>query len=205
MSTDGERYLDFGAGIAVTSVGHAHPHLVEALTGQGAKLWHISNLYQNPEGERFARRLVDASFADLVFFANSGAEANEAAVKMARRRQSVDGHAERYRMLTFEGAFHGRTLATIAAGGQAKYLEGFGPKVDGFDQIPLTDLKAVEAAIGPETGVDPDRADPGRGRGAGRSAGVPARLARDLRPARPGADLRRSADRRRPHRAAVRL
>ncbi len=152
MSKEGERYLDFGAGIAVTSVGHAHPHLVEALTSQGSKLWHISNLYQNPEGERFARRLVDATFADLVFFANSGAEANEAAVKMARRRQSVDGHPERYRTLTFEGAFHGRTLAMIAAGGQAKYLDGFGPKVDGFDQIPLTDLATVEAAIGPGTG-----------------------------------------------------
>jgi acetylornithine/N-succinyldiaminopimelate aminotransferase len=152
VSTAGERYLDFGAGIAVTSVGHAHPHLVEALTSQGSKLWHVSNLYQNPEGERFARRLVDATFADLVFFANSGAEANEAAVKMARRRQSVDGRPERYRTLTFEGAFHGRTLAMIAAGGQAKYLDGFGPKVDGFDQIPLTDLAAVEAAIGPGTG-----------------------------------------------------
>jgi acetylornithine/N-succinyldiaminopimelate aminotransferase len=152
MSTEGERYLDFGAGIAVTSVGHAHPHLVEALTSQGSKLWHVSNLYQNPEGERFARRLVDATFADLAFFANSGAEANEAAVKMARRRQSVDGRPERYRTLTFEGAFHGRTLAMIAAGGQAKYLDGFGPKVDGFDQIPLTDLAAVEAAIGPGTG-----------------------------------------------------
>ena len=151
-SITGERYLDFGAGIAVTSVGHAHPHLVEALTNQGSKLWHVSNLYQNPEGERFARRLTEATFADLVFFANSGAEANEAAVKMARRRQSIDGHPERYRALTFEGAFHGRTLAMIAAGGQAKYLDGFGPKVDGFDQIPLTDLKVVEAAIGPETG-----------------------------------------------------
>ena len=153
ISTAGERYLDFGAGIAVTSVGHAHPHLVEALTNQGSKLWHVSNLYQIPEGERFARRLADATFADFVFFANSGAEANEAAVKMARRRHSVDGHPERYRTLTFEGAFHGRTLAMIAAGGQAKYLDGFGPKVDGFDQIALTDLKAVEAAIGPETGM----------------------------------------------------
>jgi acetylornithine/N-succinyldiaminopimelate aminotransferase len=152
VSTEDERYLDFGAGIAVTSVGHAHPHLVEALTSQGSKLWHVSNLYQNPEGERFARRLVDATFADLVFFANSGAEANEAAVKMARRRHSIDGRPERYRTLTFEGAFHGRTLAMIAAGGQAKYLDGFGPKVDGFDQIPLTDLAAVEAAIGPGTG-----------------------------------------------------
>jgi acetylornithine/N-succinyldiaminopimelate aminotransferase len=151
VSTTGERYLDFGAGIAVTSVGHAHPHLVEALVNQGSKLWHISNLYQNPEGERFAQRLVDATFADLVFFANSGAEANEAAIKMTRRRQSIGGHPERYRILTFEGAFHGRTLATIAAGGQKKYLDGFGPKVEGFDQIPVTDLAAVEAAIGPET------------------------------------------------------
>jgi acetylornithine/N-succinyldiaminopimelate aminotransferase len=153
VSTGGERYLDFGAGIAVTSVGHAHPHLVETLVNQGSKLWHVSNLYQNPEGERFARRLTEATFADLVFFANSGAEANEAAVKMARRRQSVDGHPERYRVLTFEGAFHGRTLAMIAAGGQAKYLDGFGPKVDGFDQIPLTNLASVEAAIGPGTGA----------------------------------------------------
>jgi acetylornithine/N-succinyldiaminopimelate aminotransferase len=153
ISTTGERYLDFGAGIAVTSVGHAHPHLVETLVKQGSKLWHVSNLYQNPEGERFARRLADATFADLVFFANSGAEANEAAIKMARRRQWIEGRPERYRLLTFEGAFHGRTLATIAAGGQAKYLEGFGPKVDGFDQIPLSDLAAVEEAIGPQTGA----------------------------------------------------
>ncbi|HXZ16897.1 MAG TPA: aspartate aminotransferase family protein [Roseiarcus sp.] len=151
ISTAGDRYLDFGAGIAVISVGHAHPHLVETLATQGAKLWHVSNLYQNPEGERYARRLVDATFADLVFFTNSGAEANEAAIKMARRRQWIDGHAERYRVLTFEGAFHGRTLATIAAGGQKKYLEGFGPKVEGFDQIPAGDLAAVDAAVGPET------------------------------------------------------
>jgi len=151
VSNDGERYLDFGAGIAVSSLGHAHPHLVETLVEQGSKLWHVSNLYQNPEGERFAKRLVEATFADLVFFANSGAEANEAAVKMARRRHFVDGHPERYRILTFEGAFHGRTIAMIAAGGQKKYLEGFGPKVDGFDQIPIADLAAAEAAVGPET------------------------------------------------------
>ena len=150
-TTDGERYLDFGAGIAVVSLGHSHPHLVETLTRQGAKLWHTSNLFQMPEGERLARRLADATFADLAFFANSGAEANEAAIKMARRRHYIDGHGEKYRILTFEGAFHGRTLATIAAGGQAKYLEGFGPKVDGFDQIPITTLEAVEAAIVPET------------------------------------------------------
>jgi acetylornithine/N-succinyldiaminopimelate aminotransferase len=147
----GERYLDFGAGIAVNSVGYSHPHLVEALTKQGGKLWHTSNLFQMPEGERFARRLVDATFADLVFFGNSGAEANEAAIKMARKRQAVGGNPERFGILTFEGAFHGRTLATLAAGGQAKYLEGFGPKVQGFDQIPITDLEAVEAALGPHS------------------------------------------------------
>jgi acetylornithine/N-succinyldiaminopimelate aminotransferase len=153
ISTDGERYLDFGGGIAVASLGYSHPHLVQALTEQGAKLWHTSNLFQMPGGERLASRLAAATFADLVFFTNSGAEANEAAIKMARKRQSVGGHPERYHILTFEGAFHGRTLATIAAGGQAKYIEGFGPKVEGFDQIPLTDLDAVEAAIGPETGA----------------------------------------------------
>ena len=150
-ATNGERYLDFGAGIAVASLGHSHPHLVEALVEQGSKLWHTSNLFQMPGGERLAQRLVDASFADLVFFANSGAEANEAAIKMARKYHAVSGHPERFHILTFEGAFHGRTLATLAAGGQAKYLEGFGPKVEGFDQIPVTDLAAVEAAVGPQT------------------------------------------------------
>jgi acetylornithine/N-succinyldiaminopimelate aminotransferase len=152
-ASDGERYLDFGGGIAVASLGYSHPHLVAALTEQGAKLWHSSNLFQIPGGELLAKRLTEATFADLVFFSNSGAEANEAAIKMARKRQSVGGHPERYRILTFEGAFHGRTLATIAAGGQAKYIDGFGPKVDGFDQIPITDLAAVAAAIGPGTGA----------------------------------------------------
>ena len=152
-TTDGDRYLDFGAGIAVASLGHSHPHLVEALTTQGAKLWHTSNLFQMPGGEILAKRLTAATFADLVFFTNSGAEANEAAIKMARKRQSIGPHPERCRAITFEGAFHGRTLATIAAGGQAKYLEGFGPKVEGFDQLPLGDLDAVRAAIGPETGA----------------------------------------------------
>jgi acetylornithine/N-succinyldiaminopimelate aminotransferase len=148
---DGERYLDFGAGIAVNALGHAHPHLVKALTEQAAKLWHTSNLYRIPEGERLAQRLVENTFADVVFFSNSGAEANEAAIKMARRHHSAKGQPERFRIITFEGAFHGRTLATIAAGGQAKYLEGFGPKVEGFDQVPFDDLKALKAAIGPET------------------------------------------------------
>jgi acetylornithine/N-succinyldiaminopimelate aminotransferase len=148
---DGERYLDFGAGIAVNALGHAHPHLVQALTEQASKVWHTSNLFQIPEGERLAKRLVENTFADVVFFSNSGAEANEAAIKMARKYHAANGHPERFRIITFEGAFHGRTLATIAAGGQAKYLEGFGPKVEGFDQVPVEDLEALKAMIGPET------------------------------------------------------
>ena len=153
VTADGRRVLDFGAGIAVNALGHAHPHLVEALTSQARKVWHISNLYQNPDGERLAKRLVDATFADLVFFSNSGAEALEASIKMARKYHSTNGQPERFRIVTFEGAFHGRTLATIAAGGQKKYLEGFGPKVEGFDQVPFGDDEALKAAIGPETGA----------------------------------------------------
>ncbi|MDO9441366.1 MAG: aspartate aminotransferase family protein [Beijerinckiaceae bacterium] len=150
---DGSRYLDFGGGIAVASLGYAHPHLVEALVEQGRKIWHTSNLFRIPEGERLAQRIVDATFADTVFFTNSGAEAMECAIKMARKYQSASGHPEKFRIITFEGAFHGRTLATIAAGGQAKYLDGFGPKVDGFDQVPFGDHEALRAAIGPETGA----------------------------------------------------
>src|SRR5579863_2739506 len=176
-TVEGERFLDFGAGIAVVSLGHSHPHLVETLTNQGGKLWHTSNLFQMPEGERLARRLADATFADLVFFANSGAEANEAAIKMARKRHAIDGNPERFGILTFEGAFHGRTLATIAAGGQAKYLEGFGPKVDGFDQIPVTDLAAVENAVGPETAAILN--EPTMGEGGLR--GIPPAFLRALR------------------------
>jgi len=177
IAANGDRYLDFGGGIAVASLGHSHPHLVEALTTQGAKLWHTSNLFQIPGGEQLASRLVAKTFADLVFFANSGAEANEAAIKMARKRQSVGGAPERYGILTFEGAFHGRTLATLAAGGQAKYLEGFGPKVEGFDQIPLTDLDAVEVAVGPHTGAI--MIEPIQGEGGVRV--VPAAFLRGLR------------------------
>ena len=151
MTEGGERYLDFAAGIAVNSLGHCHPHLVAALTEQAHKLWHVSNLYQIPGQSRLAERLAEASFADRVFFTNSGAEALECAIKTARRYHYVNGRPERFRTITFEGAFHGRTLATIAAGGQQKYLDGFGPKVEGFDQVPFGDIEAVEAAIGPET------------------------------------------------------
>jgi len=153
FAEDGQRYLDFGAGIAVNSLGHAHPTLVAALTEQAGKLWHTSNLYRIPGQEGLAQRLVDATFADTVFFTNSGVEAIECAIKMARRRHWLAGHPEKFHVLTFEGAFHGRTLAAIAAGGQAKYLEGFGPKVDGFDQVAFGDLTALDTALTPAHGA----------------------------------------------------
>ena len=151
IATNGERYLDFTGGVAVNGLGHAHPHLVAALTEQAQKLWHVSNLFRIPQAERLAERLCAETFADLVFFCNSGAEAMECAIKVARKYQYACGRPERTRFVTFEGAFHGRTLATLAAGGQKKYLEGFGPPVAGFDQVPFGDLEAVRQAIGPET------------------------------------------------------
>ena len=151
ITTTGERYLDFAGGIAVLALGHCHPHLVKALAEQGGKLWHTSNLYRIPEGERLAARLTELTFADYVFFTNSGAEALECAIKTARKYHAASGHPEKYRLVTFEGAFHGRTLATIAAGGQQKYLEGFGPATPGFDQVPFGDIKALKAAITNET------------------------------------------------------
>ncbi|HET6519798.1 MAG TPA: aspartate aminotransferase family protein [Geminicoccaceae bacterium] len=150
-ATDGRRYLDFGAGIAVTSLGHAHPHLVRALTEQAGRLWHVSNLYRIAEQEALGERLVAHSFADTVFFTNSGAEALECAIKMVRRHHYERGEPRRYRIVTFEGAFHGRTMATISAGGQAKYLQGFRPGLEGFDQVPVGDLARLTAAIGEET------------------------------------------------------
>jgi acetylornithine/N-succinyldiaminopimelate aminotransferase len=151
FTATGERYLDFASGIAVNSLGHCHPHLVAALTEQAGKLWHVSNLYEIPAQRRLGERLVENTFADRVFFTNSGAEALECAFKTARRYHFANGRPERFRIVTFEGAFHGRTLATIAAGGQAKYLEGFGPKVEGFDQVPFDDWDALMAAITEET------------------------------------------------------
>ncbi|WP_321499075.1 aspartate aminotransferase family protein [Breoghania sp.] len=150
-TADGRRFLDFAAGIAVNSLGHCHPHLTSVLQEQAAKLWHVSNIYAAPGQERLAERLCAATFADRVFFTNSGAEAMEACIKTARRYQYTKGAPERFGVITFEGAFHGRTIATIAAGGQAKYLEGFGPKAAGFDQVPFGDLDAVKAAINDTT------------------------------------------------------
>ncbi len=145
----GDAYLDFGAGVAVTSCGHAHPHLVAALTEQANKIWHTSNIYQMPGQEKLAKRLIDLTFADTMFFCNSGAEALECSIKMARKYHHANGQPERNTILTFEGAFHGRTLATLAAGGQEKYLEGFEPRIGGFVQLPFGDHPALQAAINP--------------------------------------------------------
>ncbi|MGJ4905776.1 aspartate aminotransferase family protein [Bradyrhizobium sp. HKCCYLS2058] len=171
IATNGDRYLDFTSGVAVNSLGHAHPHLVKALQEQAAKLWHMSNLFKSPDGERLAARLCEQSFADYVFFANSGAEAMEGAIKITRKYHAAKGHPERYRIITFEGAFHGRTLATLAATGSAKYLDGFGPPMDGFDQVPFGDIEAVKKAIGPHTaGI---LVEPVQGEGGVRTAPLP--------------------------------
>jgi acetylornithine/N-succinyldiaminopimelate aminotransferase len=151
ITASGDRYLDFTGGVAVNVLGHAHPRLVAALTEQAGKLWHTSNLYRVTNAEKLADKLCAATFADLVFFCNSGAEALEGVIKTARKHHAVNGNPEKYRIITFEGAFHGRTLATLAAGGNKKYLEGFGPVAEGFDQVPFADLEATKRAIGPNT------------------------------------------------------
>jgi acetylornithine/N-succinyldiaminopimelate aminotransferase len=177
-TTDGRRLLDFAGGVAVNSLGHAHPALVKALTDQAAKIWHVSNLYRIPEQEAFAEKLTrESGFADKAFFSNSGAEAVECAIKTARRYHFVGGNSERYEIITFAGAFHGRTLATLAATGNPKYQEGFGPAPQGFVQLPLGDIKAVEKAIGPATAAI--MVEPIQGEGGIRE--VPVQFLRDLR------------------------
>ena len=148
---EGRRYLDFTSGIAVCALGHAHPHLVAALTAQARRLWHVSNLFRIAELERLAERLVAHSFADTVFVCNSGAEAVEACIKLVRRHFWARGEPQRHRIVTFEGSFHGRTLATISAAGSRRLTEGFAPLLDGFDIVPFGDLEAVEKAIGNHT------------------------------------------------------
>ena len=150
-TTDGRRFLDFGSGIATASIGHGHPHLAKAIADQAAKVMHVSNLYRIPQAEKLAQRLVDNSFADSVFFCNSGAEANEGMIKMMRRAMFDSGKEDAFRIICFEGAFHGRTLATLAATGNPHYLHGFGPVVDGFDHVPFNNMNAVRDAIGPQT------------------------------------------------------
>ena len=154
----------------MNALGHCHPHLVAALQEQATKLWHMSNLFKSPDGEKLAARLCEQSFADIVFFCNSGAEAMEGVIKVVRRYQFSKGHPERYRLITFEGAFHGRTLGTLAATGSAKYLEGFGPPMDGFDQVPHRRPRSGEEGDRSAHRGHPDRAGAGRGRRALRAA-----------------------------------
>ena len=174
---DGRRFLDFGAGIATSSLGHNNPHLVAAIAEQAARVMHVSNLYRVPGAERLAARLVAASFADSVFFCNSGAEANEGMVKAMRRAMAQAGKPKRFRVICFDGAFHGRTLAMLAATGNAKYLAGFGPVVEGFDHVPFGNMNALRDAIGPQTaGV---LVEPVQGEGGVRPASL--QFLRDLR------------------------
>ncbi len=150
-STDGDVYLDCVAGIAVNALGHSNPKLVEALKAQGEKLWHVSNIYRIPEQEALAARLCAATFADVIFFTNSGTEAVECALKTARRYHAANGAPERIDIIGFEGSFHGRSYAAVNASGNASYLEGFGPRLPGYVQLPFGDLDALKAAIGPTT------------------------------------------------------
>ena len=174
---DGRKFLDFGGGVAVLSLGHNHPHLVEALIAQAGKVWHTSNLYNIPEQQRLADRLVANSFADTVFFCNSGAEAVEASIKLMRKYQSENGKPERYRMISFSGSFHGRTLATISAGASDAHRAGFGPAVDGFDHVAFGNMNEVRAAVTDATaGI---MIEPVQGEGGIRPADP--RFLRDLR------------------------
>src|SRR5687767_13309372 len=147
----GEKYLDFASGIAVNLLGHGHPHLTQAIQEQAATLIHVSNLYGSPQGEAFAQRLVDNSFADTVFFTNSGAEAVECAIKTARRYHHHHGRPEKHNLITFKNAFHGRTMATISATDQPKMIEGFAPLLPGFTVVEFDNLEAAEAAIDKHT------------------------------------------------------
>ncbi len=151
FSTTGEEYLDCVAGIATCGLGHAHPALVEALKTQGEKLWHVSNIYTIPEQETLADKLCAATFADVVFFTNSGTEAIECALKAARRYHVMNGQSERIDIIGFDGSFHGRSYAAVNASGNAGYLDGFGPRLPGFIQLPFGDMDALKAAIGPTT------------------------------------------------------
>jgi len=149
--SEGRGYLDFMAGIAVCALGHAHPHLVKALQEQAGRLWHTSNLYRIPEGERLAARLAEHSFADRVFFCNSGVETFEAAAKIVRKHFDDRGQPDRYRIIACSGSFHGRSLAAIAASGNPKYMEGFAPNAPGFDQIAFGNTNELRTAVTDET------------------------------------------------------
>lgn len=176
-TTEGDTYLDFGSGVAVNTLGHSHPKLVQAITDQAQKLWHVSNLYEIPEQEALADRLCEASFADLVFFGNSGAEAAEGMIKTMRKYHASHGHPEKVTLIGFAGAFHGRTLAALAAAGNQAYLEGFGPAPTGFVQAPNFDIETLEALIDDTTaGI---LIEPIQGEGGVRDVGTA--FLRDLR------------------------
>jgi acetylornithine/N-succinyldiaminopimelate aminotransferase len=147
----GEQYLDFASGIAVNSLGHCHEHLVKIIQEQSKKLWHVSNMFVIPEQEKLAKRLTDYTFADFVCFQNSGSEATEASIKIARKYFHTIGQPNKKRIITFKGAFHGRTLAALFAANNSKHIEGFDPKVDGFDQVPFADLESLKKVITNET------------------------------------------------------
>ena len=147
LFAEGKKYLDFGAGIAVNALGHCHPKMVEAITNQAKKLWHVSNIYNVNELNNYAEKLVNSTFADYVFFCNSGAESIECVIKMIRRHFYVKEQAHKNRIITFTGAFHGRTIATISAAAKKKYLEGFEPALPGFDNVEFGDIEAVKKAI----------------------------------------------------------
>jgi acetylornithine/N-succinyldiaminopimelate aminotransferase len=151
ISEDGTHYLDFASGIAVNLLGHSHEHLIGAIQKQAATLMHVSNLYGSPQGEHLAQRLVDLTFADTVFFTNSGAEAVECAIKTARAYHSAVGNDHKYELITFKNAFHGRTMATISASNQEKMHKGFLPLLEGFKYVDFDDLEGAKAAMGPNT------------------------------------------------------
>lgn len=175
--TDGNEYFDCTSGIAVNSLGHGHPHLVQTLKNQAEQIWHLSNLFEIPGQKKLATRLCDNSFADRVFFTNSGVEAMEMAIKTARRYHYAQGNPDRVNIITFQGAFHGRSTTTIAAGGQAKYLEGFGPIAPGFINLAFGDHDALKAAIDDKTAAI--LVEPIQGEGGIRE--VPAQCLRGLR------------------------
>jgi acetylornithine/N-succinyldiaminopimelate aminotransferase len=176
-TTDGEAYLDCMAGIAVNALGHAHPKLVQAVKDQAEKLWHTSNIFTIPGQAKLAKMLTDASFADVVFFGNSGAEAIECAIKTARKHHWANGNPERIDVIGFEGSFHGRTLAAVNASGNASYLEGFGPPMPGFVHLPFGDFDAIKAAVGATTAAI--ILEPVQGEGGARS--WPEAILRDIR------------------------
>ena len=170
-STEGDAYLDCVAGIAVNGLGHAHPKLVKALKDQAEKLWHVSNIYRIPEQEALADRLCAETFADVAFFTNSGTEAVELALKVARKYHSAKGAPERIDVITFEGAFHGRSYAAVNAGGNPSYLEGFGPRLPGYVYLPFGDMDALKAAMGPTTAAI--MVEPVQGEGGARAVSDP--------------------------------